>query len=104
MIVRHGDVVLKSVDNSTLPKGKETVAKMVVLAEGEQTGHAHRLSCDTGNIKLLETEMARYIVLSDTCQLNHEEHGCLSIEPNTYEIVIEREHDYIEKQNRKVVD
>lgn len=103
-IYRHGDVLIREL--KTLPAGVKTIkpTKQAVLAEGEATGHYHRLSCENDAIQLLEHEMARYLVLSDTCQLTHEEHAALSIDSGIYEIVMEREWDYIENQRKQVVD
>lgn len=100
-IYRHGDVILrqvKSVPTDAIEKQRGNV----VLAEGEITGHCHRIESPAA--ALLEREMARYLVLSDTCQLRHEEHKALQIGPGCYEIIIEREWDYIEQHRKKVVD
>ena len=103
-IYRHGDVLIKRLEK--LPAGvvNKKPSKQAVLAEGEATGHFHRLSCDSASIQLLEHEMARYLVLSDTCRLTHEEHNALSIDSGVYEITMEREWDYIENQRKQVVD
>ena len=49
-LLRHGDLLLSSIAKTDLPKGF-TSLKTNVLAEGEATGHTHRL---VGNAQILE--------------------------------------------------
>ena len=99
-LYRHGDVLLREV------KGKKLVGdkKEVVLAEGEITGHSHRLACPNGLIADQILNGKRYIDVPALSMLSHEEHGEMRIDPGHYEVIIEREWDYIGNQKRKVVD
>lgn len=111
-VIRHGDVLLKRVDS--VPEGIKSKHSTYVVAEGEVTGHVHELCPVVGTVGELPvqpyievtitTEMVRYLALSDTYQLKHQEHGCLSIEPGTYEIIEEQEYDYFENETKKVLD
>jgi len=104
-LYRHGDILLKKV--SVAPKAAREVVRgqRYVVAEGEVTGHFHELTCpEATGIRVLEHEMRRYLELSDTCQLRHQEHHELRIEPGVYEIVTEREWDYADEEMKKVVD
>mgnify|MGYP000851224130 CR=1 FL=1 len=73
------------------------------LAEGEVTGHAHRCSgddvsvfdCD-GGLRLLNAPYG--------CEVTHEEHKTVHIEPGQYDIVIAQEYDPFEDEARKVAD
>lgn len=70
------------------------------LAEGEVTGHAHRCSreevsvfdCDNG-LRLLDAP--------NGCEVNHEEHKTVYIEPGKYDIVIAQEYDPFEDKAKK---
>ena len=102
-IYRHGDVLLVDVGSMEVKGEVKTYNGEFVVAEGEHTGHAHRLRGN--NIKVVMSDgMAKYLILSDTCQLLHEEHNQLQVAPSTYEIIIENEYDYFEEEIRKVRD
>ena len=101
-IVRHGDVLLvpAEIPTDAVSTGEK---QEQILAEGEVTGHAHRLSCDMP-IDLLVKGAQRYLRVPREARLAHEEHKALSIVPGTYEISIEKEYDYFEQQRKTVVD
>ena len=67
----------------------------VVLAEGEATGHAHAilepgadLYGDDLNRRFLE------VLAEGGVDLVHEEHAAIHLDPGTYQVVRQREHDY----------
>src|ERR1017187_10509290 len=102
MIYRQGDVILKAVkevDKNAVPVIDHCVG--YVVAEGGATGHHHFLSsCLGGNFavffdaeKLIEKRFLR--VESAPATLSHQEHKTLTIQRGTYEIIAEREHDYL---------
>ena len=84
---RHGDVILTA---ATLPKGalREERNGDVVLAYGEVTGHAHRIA--TKKVSLWSKDDQRYIVVDETAELSHEEHGVHIVAPGTYKVSIQR--------------
>mgnify|MGYP000877223226 CR=1 FL=1 len=99
--VRHGDVILVSV--TQIPDAaKQTAKGRVVLAEGEVTGHTHTV--EHPSAVMLSDGMRRYLEIGDTCQLKHQEHKALKIEPGKYEILIEQEWDYFDQARKTVVD
>lgn len=51
-----------------------------VLAEGEVTGHAHRLP-DTVDVYLNEEDGTREFTLKKPAVLTHEEHGAIELAP-----------------------
>ncbi|MCC5638959.1 hypothetical protein LC593_24635 [Nostoc sp. CHAB 5844] len=71
--IRQGDVILlpvQQVDGQKLPH--------LTLAEGEVTGHKHRIS--QGQAELLKKDGILYLrVLSETALLTHEEHQAIPI-------------------------
>ena len=103
--IRQGDILLVAVDHQ--PPKNARLTTEVVLAEGELTGHAHRLRA----AQVLEWEVAgqRYIrVLGDEPgTLNHEEHDPVPVavvQPETtYRVVLQREWN-LAGQWRKVID
>ncbi|MDA8113967.1 MAG: hypothetical protein M0Z43_04470 [Acidithiobacillus sp.] len=69
LIARHGDVYVFSIDQ--IPETAKKINSRV-LAEGEVTGHAHRL---TGEVDVYEdTDGTLYLVPTDTTTIEHEEH------------------------------
>ncbi len=102
MIYRHGDVILRQVKG--VPLGKIVSAtRSLVLAEGETTGHKHLLTSDEV-IQEGRTRNDRLISLNAPALLTHEEHGPITIQIGVYEILQEREYDYLGRHNVPVVD
>jgi hypothetical protein len=96
-IFRQGDVLIISSDTSV------TGNKLphLTLAEGEVTGHRHRIS--NGEAELFERDGVLYLkVLSSTALLTHEEHAEVTIPQGNWEIRIQRE--YVPEGWRYVAD
>ena len=93
--LRHGDVLLIPV--ATIPQGAAKLSTDIV-AEGEVTGHAHRLV----NALLFEHSGRRYVEGTRNGLITHEEHGAGRCVGN-FEVIIQREYDD-EHEWRKVVD
>ena len=96
-ILRQGDVLIipsdKLISGTKLPH--------ITLAEGEVTGHRHRIS--NGDAKLYERDGVLFLkVLSPTALLTHEEHAEVTIPKGDWEIRIQRE--YSPKGSRYVAD
>jgi hypothetical protein len=86
--IRQGDVILlpipHPVDGEALPH--------LTLAEGEVTGHQHRIS--DGQAELREESGALYLtVQSDVATLTHEEHRALQVPQGTWMIRIQRQYE-----------
>jgi len=103
--IRQGDVLLVPVDAEP-PAGDGK--PLVVLAEGELTGHAHRLRAPAGVLDWTAGE-ERYVRVLGTEKgtLQHEDHDpepVAVVEPGqTYRVVPQREWD-LSGQWRQVVD
>ena len=100
--IRHGDVALISVSEKSMHK-PELEKQTVVLAEGEVTGHAHKL---TGNVWLGKPQgwgsnNDRELVVKGVAQLTHEEHAPVEIAEGTWIVRQQRE---FWGQERRVVD
>jgi len=74
-----------------------------VLADGEVTGHAHRLADNT--VDVWETdEGTRVFALSNDTELTHEEHNTVVLPAQDYECGIVQEYDPLEDAIRQVQD
>ena len=100
MQYRHGDVGLRRI--KALPKGVREVERKgdIILAEGEVTGHAHRIADKTVSVWMVAEQ--RYIVLDKPAVLDHEEHGPVTVEPGIYEVL--RQREYTDVGLRRVTD
>src|SRR5579871_6500717 len=96
---RQGDVYIIAV--SKLPEAGR-VERRAVLAEGEITGHAHRLK-DPASGQVFSVDNQLYLeVLSEQATIVHEEHGPVTLPRGGYSIRIQRE--YSPQEIRNVVD
>ena len=115
MIYRHGDLILRRV--SALPLNFDVLScnPSCVLAEGESTGHQHVLTATEGSILFVEihyptTVLAtnrqrdRYIKLEAPASLTHQEHKAITLQTGIYEILEEREYDFLEYRPIPVED
>ena len=86
---RQGDVLI-FIDQK-IPRGTKKLAHLT-LAEGEVTGHAHRIT--EGEATLYERKGTLYLkVISDVAALTHEEHHRIDLPRGDYEIRIQREYE-----------
>jgi hypothetical protein len=102
-IYRQGDVLLRSIE--TFPSGETTPVRRIILAEGEATGHAHVLTCETDEalpIEMIEKAGTLYLRIAEPTPLRHEEHARIMVEPGTYEVKKGRE--YSPEAIRNVMD
>ncbi len=97
---RQGDVMLVRVDR--IPRNaKEIKRRELVLAEGEVTGHAHRI-VDDGAVMLTVKDSATFVKLARKAQLVHEEHATIEIPAGPYRVV--RQREYSPAEIRRVAD
>lgn len=85
--IRQGDVILTPVQKTEGQKKSH-----LTLAEGEVTGHSHRII--DGKAELYEKDGTLYLrVLSPTALLSHEEHNPISIPQGNWMVRIQREYE-----------
>lgn len=94
IMFRQGDVLIVAVDD--VPRNAEPVKRSkrgVVLAEGEVTGHAHRIPSRSAKLYRSESD-ARYLRVMGPAPvaLNHEEHTTVTIPPGDYRVTIHAEY------------
>jgi hypothetical protein len=91
--LRQGDVLLTRCKQPTLDGGACVEhSKSIVLAEGEVTGHAHRVR-SMAAMALWLIGAKRYIEVIQTATIKHEEHGKIDLDPGWYEVRRQREFD-----------
>lgn len=103
MYYEHGDVTLMKIDKIPGNTQKVLVKESIVLAEGETTGHAHRI-LDLSGAELRQGGGKIYLHLEEPKHLVHEEHGKLTISPGDYEIGRVKEYNPFEKEIHQVRD
>jgi hypothetical protein len=95
-MVRHGDLLIVRIDG--LPNDAKIVDTNI-LAEGEVTGHAHKLE---GRSKVYQVQQQKYFEVEETVVLTHEEHKSIELEKGTYAVI--RQREYSPQANRQVLD
>lgn len=102
--IRQGDVLLVPVDNA--PPKHATPLDIVILAEGELTGHAHRLRGTVVEWSVGEQRYVR-VVGDEPGTLQHEDHDPVAVSvvvpEQTYRVVPQQEWD-LSGMWRKVAD
>lgn len=93
LILRQGDVLIVAV--TKIPKStvvKRDARKCAILAEGEVTGHAHRIPSRHAVLYRTESD-ARYMRVTAPVALEHEEHTTVQIPVGLYSVRIHREYE-----------
>jgi len=103
MIARHGDLLIRPTKAIPAWAKKFSSGKLNKLALGETTGHSHKLQTTT-DIEVFELNGEKFFKLDDTSTLSHEEHNTITLKPDTYKVLIEREFDYFLQETRRVLD
>lgn len=97
---RQGDVLLVKVDSMPKAAVAEAAQDSIVLAYGETTGHAHRVSAQNAKIYALNEE--RFLEIHQATNLVHEEHDPIALTPGVYRVV--RQREYTPERIRRVSD
>jgi len=98
--MRQGDVLILPV--KSIPKSLVKTEK-VTLALGEATGHHHTIFAGAVGFAENTSALSDYFeVTTKTADLTHQDHTTITIPKGKYRKVIQSE--YIEQDNRKVVD
>lgn len=95
---QQGDVLIKP---ASIPEDLEK-RNSDVVAEGEETGHAHRIV--SGDYNMYMDGQIMFIQALSEVELKHEEHKPITIPPGDYEISFVREYDHFAEEARRVVD
>jgi hypothetical protein len=98
MFQQQGDVLIVA---AKIP-GKAKKKNSYILAEGEVTGHAHRVEGDAELLELGEKLFLR--VMNGNVRVVHEEHKAQVIPPGEYEIRRVQEYNHFAEEARAVAD
>jgi len=98
-LARQGDILFVRVDS--LPEDLKK-SKDLIVAHGEVTGHAHRVTKEAG-VKLLETlGGSKFVEAEAGWEVTHDEHGPIEFEAGNWEA--RRQREYSPEAIRKVID
>jgi hypothetical protein len=99
---RQGDVSIIRLASRPTDTGEEKTD--LVLAEGEATGHRHRII--EGEVQLYTRRVGfLYLcVLSEFARLYHEEHEEIILPKGDYEVRRQQEFDWLRQETRYVRD
>lgn len=98
MDFRHGDVLIRKIEAIPTDAVEAKADKRgLVLAEGEITGHHHRIT-DVSKGQLLISpdearEMKMWLRLDAPAELTHEEHETLTLPAGDYEVIKQSEYE-----------
>jgi hypothetical protein len=81
----------------------EKTKRGFVLADGEVTGHAHRVQEDV-DLYQKENESEKYLKSTKDFEITHEEHDAFVVPADNYNISIVKEYDHYQEIVRKVLD
>lgn len=96
---RQGDVLIVE---HRIPSGKRRKQKDGILAHGEVTGHAHRIS-DLAEGELYEMDGGMFLSVSEKgISILHEEHAPIELPPGEYRVI--RQREYSPEEIRNVAD
>jgi hypothetical protein len=88
-LYRHGDLLVESADK--IPKNARLVQHLV-LAEGELTGHSHRIA-EKKAAELYQTSAGLFLrVTAAQATLIHQEHGPITLTQGCYRVWRQREY------------
>ena len=97
-LYQQGDVLIETV---TIPIGAVATGQRV-LAEGEATGHTHRVEGDAHMLALGEQIFLR--VLAGDVRVIHEEHRSVALPPGDYRVRRVQEYDHFAEETRIIRD
>lgn len=98
---RQGDVMLTLIHGLPADALREKTEGDIILARGEATGHAHRITADTAELYTWQGD--RLIeVKGKATALTHEEHTAITLEPGIYKVI--QQLQYFPQAIQKVSD
>lgn len=99
-LYRQGDILIAKIN--AIPRGPRTKVENGILAHGEVTGHAHRIS-DLAGAELYECSEGMFLsVTEEGISIVHEEHSPISLPLGDYKVI--RQRQYSPGEIRNVAD
>lgn len=90
MLWRQGDIFIETVHR--VPEGA-TQQPHLTLAEGELTGHSHRVANPDNALLFQQGEDLFLQVIADRAEIIHQEHGTIELLRGEYRVWRQREYD-----------
>jgi len=90
---RQGDVLLEKIAqpmNASRMRKSRRVKQRLILGKGEATGHAHTVHDESASLYLRGIE--RILEVVNPCDLQHEQHSSVALEPGFYRVIRQREY------------
>ena len=97
---QQGDVLIICVDN--IP-GETSVKADKIVAEGEVTGHMHRILAEDAVVSV-DKDGNIFVDAPNGTVLTHDEHNAIDIPAGKFKIGIVREYDPLAEEIRSVAD
>lgn len=102
MLIQQGDVLLEKIGEIPVDcKKKERTEKGYILAEGEVTGHAHRIEQEIG---FFEKNGQLFVKNLEPVKIKHEEHNPVTLPKGNWKVKRVREYDHFLEESREVQD
>ena len=103
MLIQQGDVIIESVLEMVVGNIGPIKDGKIILAEGESTGHAHRIS-DIAGVEFIEKNGFFWLKNPTQLTVTHEEHKPVIIPAGIWRIGKVREYDHFAEEARAVAD
>ena len=100
--VRQGDVLVTPVTEIPSDARKATGRGSIVVAEGEMTGHAHRIRKPGRKVERFDRNGDMFLKVAEPTTVEHEEHGAVTLEPGVY--IVQRQVEVWLDEVRQVAD
>ena len=98
MKFQQGDVLFHSVDEIPANGKKHDM----VLAEGEATGHYHKVTSDNANV--VEIDGTLFVDCDGEITIEHDEHKAITLPAGKWKVSQVREYDHLKEEARVVAD
>ena len=90
-LYRHGDILVQKVES--IPRSFLPPLRGLILAQGEVTGHAHRIDPQGASVTLYRSESGiDFVVEGGPVLLVHDEHDTIELQPGNYRSWHQREY------------
>ena len=102
MLYQQGDVLFRSIE--ALPEKVKEIKQNgpIVVAQGETTGHAHKILDDVK--AFLDEKDNMFLEIESPVTVVHEEHKPIELPEGIYMVDKVREYDHFQEESRRVRD
>lgn len=100
---RQGDVLVLRLEETAECGNQCSAPGEVILALGEVTGHAHRITSEEVALFDIPKELDKLLTTGKTAkQLRHEEHGTIELPASDF--IVRRQREYLPEGESYVID